>query len=436
MTSCHFPDGVMLSPLDDSFTCLMEEEGLLDIGVSHQIKESSSPLANKFATTMGSREVFGDNGIQWRGKNAKMTELDCESYEDSTNANNTRLKKVDAETLMGDSLKVLCASEVDGKVNGVKEGPVKASEINKSEVKNSSNLVKQEALASASVVVASRTMKWNAKTSLVERVHKDEKAGCVITNSGGPKQESSCDLFKENCDIPEGKKEFNGVASSPPRKKFDQKAKSPLQDGMRIPLGKEQPTSSCKGKSKGSQRKGSSALELARESLMVNSSAAPEDMITDRKYVPYKSNMDDIKPQKNLVRGKESEAPSIGKEKLEKKEIRMDPLGTPVKEKASASKLRVAMKETCAASNKLKERSGGKKSSCPSTFEGHQEVSKTSALTGNESISGALPTEVAPVVIQENWVCCDRCHKWRLLPYGENPDCLPKKWLCSMLYWL
>ena len=412
MTSCHFPDGVMLSPLDDSFTCLMEKEGLLDIGVSHQIKESSSPLANKFATTMGSREMFGDNGIQWRGKNAKMTELDCESYEDSTNANNTRLKKVDAETLMGDSLKVLCAFEVDGKVNGVKEGPVKTSEINKSEVKNSSNLEKQEALASASVVVASRT---------------------IITNSGGPKQESSCDLFKENCDIPEGKKEFNGVASSP-RKKFDQKAKSPLQNGMRIPLGKEQPTSSCKGKSKGSQRKGSSALELARESLMVNSSAAPEDMITDRKYVPYKSNMDDIKPQKDLVRGKESQAPSIGKEKLEKKEIRMDPLGTPVKEKASASKLRVAMKETCAASNKLK--SGGKKSSCPSTFEGHQEVSKTSALTGNESISGALPTEVAPVVIQENWVCCDRCHKWRLLPYGENPDCLPKKWLCSMLYWL
>lgn len=39
-------------------------------------------------------------------------------------------------------------------------------------------------------------------------------------------------------------------------------------------------------------------------------------------------------------------------------------------------------------------------------------------------------------VIQENWVCCDKCQKWRLLPYGTNPDHLPKKWLCTMLSWL
>lgn len=432
MTSCHVPDGVMVSPLDDSFTCLMEGEG--SISISHHVKESSSPLAHKFGTS--GREVFGDNRIQLRGKNARMAELEGGSYEDPTNASITCPKKVDAETLMGDSLKLLYASKVNGKVNGVKEGPVKASEINKSEVKKSSNLEKEEALELASIVEARGTDKWNAKTSLVERVHKEEKADCIITNGGGPKGENSRDLFKENGDVPEGKKEFNGGASSPPRKKFDQKDKSPLQDGIRISLGKEHPASSCKGKLKGSQRKDSSALELARESLMVNSSAAPEDMIADRKYVPCKSNRDDIKPQKDLEKFKESEAPLIGKEKLQKKEIRMDRLGSPVKEWASASKLRVAVKETCAASNKFKERSGSKKSSFPSTYEGHQEVSKPFAMTGNGSTSGALPTEVAPVVIQENWVCCDKCHKWRLLPYGENPDCLPKKWLCSMLYWL
>uniref|UniRef100_A0ACD5YL18 Uncharacterized protein n=1 Tax=Avena sativa TaxID=4498 RepID=A0ACD5YL18_AVESA len=42
----------------------------------------------------------------------------------------------------------------------------------------------------------------------------------------------------------------------------------------------------------------------------------------------------------------------------------------------------------------------------------------------------------APVVIEENWVCCDLCQKWRLLPYGTNPSMLPKKWKCSMLNWL
>lgn len=43
---------------------------------------------------------------------------------------------------------------------------------------------------------------------------------------------------------------------------------------------------------------------------------------------------------------------------------------------------------------------------------------------------------VAPVLIAEDWVCCDRCQKWRLLPYGTKPEQLPEKWLCSMLNWL
>jgi hypothetical protein len=45
----------------------------------------------------------------------------------------------------------------------------------------------------------------------------------------------------------------------------------------------------------------------------------------------------------------------------------------------------------------------------------------------------ALP---APVIIKEQWVCCDICQKWRLLPYEMNPSNLPKKWKCSMQQWL
>ncbi|KAL5202760.1 hypothetical protein ABZP36_013712 [Zizania latifolia] len=41
-----------------------------------------------------------------------------------------------------------------------------------------------------------------------------------------------------------------------------------------------------------------------------------------------------------------------------------------------------------------------------------------------------------PVVIREQWVFCDKCGKWRLLPYGMNPAILPKKWRCSMQSWL
>ncbi|OEL14198.1 hypothetical protein BAE44_0024782 [Dichanthelium oligosanthes] len=52
------------------------------------------------------------------------------------------------------------------------------------------------------------------------------------------------------------------------------------------------------------------------------------------------------------------------------------------------------------------------------------------------STTNAAPTLPAPVVIEEHWVCCDICQKWRLLPYEMNPLSLPKKWKCSMLHWL
>ncbi|KAG8063375.1 hypothetical protein GUJ93_ZPchr0003g18536 [Zizania palustris] len=39
-------------------------------------------------------------------------------------------------------------------------------------------------------------------------------------------------------------------------------------------------------------------------------------------------------------------------------------------------------------------------------------------------------------VIKDNWVHCDMCHKWRLLPHGTNTSMFPKKWKCSMLDWL
>ncbi|KAL0724507.1 hypothetical protein Bca4012_039106 [Brassica carinata] len=40
-----------------------------------------------------------------------------------------------------------------------------------------------------------------------------------------------------------------------------------------------------------------------------------------------------------------------------------------------------------------------------------------------------------PLVIEEHWVACDKCEKWRLLPFGVVPV-LPEKWICTMLDWL
>ncbi|KAL0928623.1 hypothetical protein M5K25_000529 [Dendrobium thyrsiflorum] len=54
------------------------------------------------------------------------------------------------------------------------------------------------------------------------------------------------------------------------------------------------------------------------------------------------------------------------------------------------------------------------------------------AVPNNNSVSAVN----ALVFIEDNWVCCDICQQWRLLPYGINPESLPKKWQCSMQFWL
>ncbi|KQK21712.1 uncharacterized protein LOC100830897 isoform X2 [Brachypodium distachyon] len=67
----------------------------------------------------------------------------------------------------------------------------------------------------------------------------------------------------------------------------------------------------------------------------------------------------------------------------------------------------------------------------PASEEQELHMPATSTIT----TTNAAP-HPAPVVIKENWVCCDMCQKWRLLPYGTNPSMLPQKWKCIMLNWL
>ncbi|CAL9092148.1 unnamed protein product [Musa textilis] len=57
-------------------------------------------------------------------------------------------------------------------------------------------------------------------------------------------------------------------------------------------------------------------------------------------------------------------------------------------------------------------------------------------LACNAPATDATVAPQPPVVIEEHWVCCDICQKWRLLPYGTNPGHLPTKWQCKLLNWL
>ncbi|KAJ1407623.1 Zinc finger, CW-type [Sesbania bispinosa] len=87
---------------------------------------------------------------------------------------------------------------------------------------------------------------------------------------------------------------------------------------------------------------------------------------------------------------------------------------------------------------KVKERPGGNKvvnqfPAVPSI----KDASGSFPMAENKPASEVIPSAVAaPQLIAEDWVCCDSCQQWRLLPTGLKPDQLPEKWLCSMLNWL
>lgn len=90
-----------------------------------------------------------------------------------------------------------------------------------------------------------------------------------------------------------------------------------------------------------------------------------------------------------------------------------------------------------ALADKLKERSSKKKYLDRVSSDSHGVEPPAAAIQSKKGIfSGLEPTVAAPVLIQEDWVCCDRCETWRLLPYGTKSKQLPDKWVCSMLDWL
>jgi hypothetical protein len=134
----------------------------------------------------------------------------------------------------------------------------------------------------------------------------------------------------------------------------------------------------------------------------------------------------------NLRKVKVKHPVLIGDRKAGRSESRNHLLGTSVGDETRDCKREVHEKKTLAFRNKSKLSSVDKKNSLVST----SKANLRGDINGGVPSAGPLPMEVAPYLIEENWVCCDKCHKWRLLPYGTNPDQLPQKWLCTMLDWL
>ncbi|KAG6500851.1 hypothetical protein ZIOFF_040709 [Zingiber officinale] len=177
------------------------------------------------------------------------------------------------------------------------------------------------------------------------------------------------------------------------------------------------------------------SIEVMKDNLSGNSSATIKQK---KKNLYAKANRAENK-SKGLKSHKGLNRSSIKEFHANKNcDVKYDENGAPssnhLKTKNKAMKRK--HEESIVLSQPLKERSGGK----------NIEKDAVSGLSASEPVpvplacnAPAIDATIAPqvpIVIEENWVACDICQKWRLLPYWTNPRDLPGNWQCSLLNWL
>lgn len=262
----------------------------------------------------------------------------------------------------------------------------------------------------------------NAKTHPVSTAKKDKSASShndvlfdTVKDDEG-KGDKRSNVFKADSDEFKGTTERIGGSAEPPRQKVSQKAMSYEKDKSKMPKDKE-----SKKKLKSNQSNGIHRLEFPKGSIEVASLATSKDKQESSK------NRDPFSDNWNTVTKPHDSSMTYGRE--------LGDITVEEDDNLKDSKL-VVKSEAHVFAEKSKEKSCGRKIEDLTTSKQDVKAPAVPPLTGNGLTSDAVAAPVDPVVIEENWVCCDRCQKWRLLPFGLNPDNLPKKWLCSMLYWL
>ncbi|XXG54190.1 hypothetical protein AAC387_Pa03g2137 [Persea americana] len=332
--------------------------------------------------------------------------------------------------------------KVESQINGdIERGSGRASavskELNKGVVRDrsvSSDLVKGEILENGGNELVPSKGHPNSQTHSANTAQKDKNASSRkdilldTVKDDEDKGDKRSNVFKVDSDEFMGTLERNGGSAEPSGQKAAQKTMSYEKDKSKMRKEKE-----SKKKLKRNQSNGVRPVELPKGSIGVVTSATSQDKRESSKIQdPFSGYGNSVtKPHDSSTtfgRGLEDSA-------VQPDDNSMDPLELHFKGNLKDSKL-VGESEAHVLSEKSGEKSSGKKVECMTTSKENVKAPAVPSLIGSGLASDAIAAPVDPVVIKENWVGCDKCQKWRLLPFGVNPDNLPKKWLCSMLYWL
>lgn len=265
--------------------------------------------------------------------------------------------------------------------------------------------------------------------SLKQQIVAKEKAKEVVLNSLFPKEDDV--HWKENVtiekipkvavvgfvsmkDVEGNDKHFDvsqdgenrNVETIEPLKKSHSKAMSNPQMVAGVPIGEQHLSAVAKKKSKESHTDGVSVPE-------------------PRSNVPSKSKKGDMDLHKEMRKDTGSATNVYPGRKIKEVNPKDSVMG-------------ISQREMHAVYRKMEGKSMSRKMGIAADFGSNIAGDLACGTTGMEKAPtvSVLPTENALSIPMDDWVMCEKCKKWRLLPFGRNPDLLPKKWICKMLDWL
>ncbi|KAI9182280.1 hypothetical protein LWI28_023832 [Acer negundo] len=449
MTCFSVPGDLLLSPLPDFMFHLTEKEKLLKDGRSMPFPRGGLERAR--ISVNGSDAGKGDGKVTGERKSKSVEKNDFSSEFKSGNNRDAHSgfsvlpkKEVDVDTLaceelVTETLKLPLLSNSYSHVDDLTKGKGRASdpsrEASKSAMRDTVfSVAKEEPLEP----MYAQETGWddNQKVGSAGKIWEDKKASSIDDVSVYPrkdsyKREKNSDSVKADSDVI-ARKALKTELADPPKQKHKHRVTPHELDGMKLAPRKEHRSSSAKKKSKGSQSHGGETAEVPKDSLKVVSTSVPKSKKNTHADNYSSKRETEEKLQKDIVKAEDKYREFFGDiEESEKEENRMSLLEMHSEDKPKDYE--VVEKNTSAVNNASKERSSSKKIE---KFLTPEACPKAAPPPGDGPASQATQATTAPVVIQENWVCCDKCQKWRLLPLVTNPDSLPEKWLCSMITWL
>ncbi|KAL2540516.1 CW-type domain-containing protein [Abeliophyllum distichum] len=440
MTSFPAHGSLLLSPLSDDLIHLFEKGKLRGKSESKLVQKAT--LESSGMLVIGSLSSRSDQKVLDQ-KKWKSSEKDQAFSTQSINekSNESPLKKetdIDisgCEELVSNALKLpLLASSQYG-VGDPTKGTSKDFDISAKDVvkdQTSSGSIKKELFGSLFAQEIDRVEKYDEDLHPPDKVWESKKANFGIDSVDCPQDDvHKAEKAPFESNFCKGRKAPGAEAINPSKQLAVPKEASSNEEGVKLTPGKEQLSSGSRKKSKGIHSGGSQVSDFPKDQFMLDSSLMPKNRKSSLGNNLMSKN-DSLDFKRDHGKPGDRYKDFFGDLELEEEDSESISGEIPSSGRPKDSQL-VEKRSIVECHSAKKEKSDVKKIEKPSPYSAA--ASSMAPLSVSGPTSDATPAGVVPYD-QEDWVLCDRCQQWRLLPHGKNPKSLPDKWRCRMLNWL